>query len=75
MNGRRTLTISFEVLDDLTSERAADYRETIVNALLFHAAVGNPDDAELQRIDRMLNDCNRDAVSREIDPRTWEPYR
>lgn len=56
---RQTLTVSFEVDDDLTSERAADYRETILNALRFHAGVGNPDEDELQRIDALLNDVNR----------------
>ena len=56
---RQTLTLSFEVLDDLTSERAADYRATIVNALAFYAGVGNPDEDELQRIDKLLNDVNR----------------
>ena len=60
MSRRRTLSLSFEVLDDLTSERAADYRETIVEALAFYAGVGNPDADELQRIDKLLNDCNRD---------------
>ncbi len=59
MSRRRTLTLTFEVLDDLTSERAADYRETVVNALAFYAE-GKPDEAERQRIDKLLNDCNRD---------------
>lgn len=57
----KTLTVTFEVDDDLTSERAADYRATIVQALQYTELDLDPHHHgdELEMIDHMLNDCNR----------------
>ena len=54
------LTVTFEVDDDLTSERAADYRETIVAGLI---AIGNLDPRahtveQHEMADKLLNDVN-----------------
>lgn len=60
MSRRRTLTLAFEVIeDDMTSEQAADYRETIVNALAQYRVFGRLKGDELRRCDKLLNDCNR----------------
>ena len=50
MSRRRTLTLAFEVIeDDMTSEQAADYRETIVNALAQYRVFGRLKGDELRR--------------------------
>lgn len=57
---RQNVSVSFEVIeDDMTSEQAADYRETIVNALAQYHVFGRLKGDELRRCDKLLNDCNR----------------
>jgi len=65
---RQTVTVSFEVIeDDMTSERAADYRAAIVDALDFYILERpnlDPDmtaeDEENRTLaDKLLQDCNR----------------
>ena len=60
------LTLTFEVHDDLTSEREAEYRETVLDALALIANIDidEPDPADEEnrdRADKMLNDWERMA--------------
>jgi len=56
------LTLTFEVNDDLTSERIAEYRATVIHALNF--AMSNADwdarqhDGHFSLTDKLLNDVN-----------------
>jgi len=52
------LTVSFHVKDDLTSERAAEYKQVIVNALEKHSTRCSH---TRELIDKMLNDCYRNT--------------
>jgi len=65
---RQTVTVSFEVIeDDMTSERAADYRAAIVDALDFYILerpnldpdMTAEDEANRTLADKLLLDCNR----------------
>jgi len=70
--GKKTLTVTFEVNDDLTSERVADYRGAMVEAMskYLESVQGAIHEIGLEQmdpdalvnvglIDQMLNDCNR----------------
>jgi hypothetical protein len=69
---KKTLTVTFEVDDDLTSERAADYRASMVEAMSKHqenyleaVRMIGPEQVDCDAafnavlIDKLLNDCNR----------------
>jgi len=53
---QRTLTISFQVKDDLTSERSAEYRQVIIAALEDY--YGGSKEAQ-KLVDKLLNDYYR----------------
>ena len=73
MTNRQKITVTFEVIDDdLPSERRAQYRQAIIDAMAaYRGSVGddidefgrdNIDDDMLRNDDlihRMLEDCNR----------------
>lgn len=50
------LTVSFHVKDDLTSERAAEYKQVIVDAL---GSLSTRCKHTQEIVDKLLNDCNR----------------
>ncbi len=65
---RQTVILSFEVIeDDMTSERAADYRAAIVDALDFYILerpnldpdMTDEDDENRALAGKLLHDCNR----------------
>lgn len=53
------LTKTFEVHDDLTSERVQAYRDTIVEALEHYLKSGDASGEQRVMIDKMFNDWER----------------
>ncbi len=53
------ITITYEVHDDLTSERVSEYREIVTEALDAYQDLGLATDDQKVLIDKMLHDYER----------------